>query len=232
MASVNRVKRNPRCCAWQHEDGKDATHRAIAESLAPFLAILIEKHVDIYSSSNMKTGVDVDGILSIGSIMKGFIDLDSRGGVVSQNDMASELIAALKKADKVQAMLDKKTPNMTSAEEVISMTAFLLRVSLAHLRSLYDSCANLDTHPLADLFSMITRLSIERSDQLRSTARRESRMGARPHPFINFRSADDENKSKDKDKDLEDEDDEEPHTFISAFYDPAARVARMLLLDS
>ena len=59
---------------------------------------------------------------------------------------------------------------------------------LSHVRSAYDSCRDTGAHALSGLFHIVESNQQSESDYKR--ARRESRIGHRLNPFVNFRSDD------------------------------------------
>ena len=170
-----------RAHAWAHPDGHDATIKHIKT--------VFEKHDDVlklneglYPSMSMQTGVNQDALLERKSLLIDMLDLDPRGGLVSQRDCACALGSLWRQGD--ISFWKELEDGGRDPEDLVSITAYLLRVMLCHVRNSFDNSECRETHKLKELFSHIVPTPDARKQ------RRGDRL-SRPHPFVNVRADDD-----------------------------------------
>ena len=124
---------------------------------------------------------------------------------------------ALEREGTSEDMASKKTADMQSSSEVHSLVAYKLRVALAHVRKLFDTCTDFEGHPLAPMFAILRR---PKDDDVQSKRRRlDQRMGSRVHPFPSFRKPNQES-------DDDDAAQEEDPKYVTRYFDLSKKVAR------
>lgn len=196
-----------------------ATSLALASALEDSTDLLLERNVHIYGSVCMKTGIDLNTLADNKVMLEKLLELDRRGGIFSQQCMEQGLITALTNKDQLVSMQAKKTANMESGGEVVALVAYKIRVMLAHIRKAYDACQDFDNHKLKDLFTICSA----QKEPTTKKARKDIRLGRRPHPFLAFRCNDGE----------EEEDDYigiEPQ-FVTKYFDLKLQVGVILFDD-
>jgi len=160
-----------------------ATSLALASALEGSTDLLLERNVHIYGSVCMKTGIDLNTLADNKVMLEKLLELDRRGGIFSQQCMEQGLITALTNKDQLVSMQAKKTADMESGGEVVALVAYKIRVMLAHIRKAYDACQDFDNHKLKDLFTICSA----QKEPTTKKARKDIRLGSRPHPFLAFR---------------------------------------------
>jgi hypothetical protein len=208
-----------RASAFHHLDGEDATISMVTSGLAGHEKLIIEWNTNIYSTEDMKVGIDLPAMQRCIKLLKDIVKLDPRGGIFLQNHMSKALGNVLSEGDYKALLLGKTIDQQKPLDEIIDLIAYKIRVMLAHLRLSFDSSQNDKNHPLKDVFACMQTATSSCSSNARK-ARRQERLGKRPHPFMCFRPADDQ-----------DEDMDEPVTIVTKYFDGNQRVAKMLMSD-
>ena len=145
-----------RASCWRHKSGRDATLDAFQKVWTTHLSLVIALGPDLYESIDFKAGVEVDKISAAKALLLDFLELDSRGGIVAQTEVAIGLTRALDADPTSRAqMYSHATSDMDHASEVVGFTAYKVRVMLRHLRNIFDDGFT-HTRPLIPLLSRVT----------------------------------------------------------------------------
>ena len=78
-----------RACNWKHADGHEATVCSLAEAMNPFATTLARAGTTLYSSIDMKQGVNMDLLIQHMPMLIALCRLDPRGGLIGQHDLAT-----------------------------------------------------------------------------------------------------------------------------------------------
>ena len=76
---------------WQHQDGFDCGVQALAHCITDDMAHIVDRHFDLYTSFDMKIGVDNVKLIEFNSSLQKLNELDPRGGFFSQPMMEAAL---------------------------------------------------------------------------------------------------------------------------------------------
>ena len=191
---------------WHHVGGKGATISSLAAALAPHARVLAEENVAIYSSNDFKVGVDSKALEDHVAITTDLYLVDPRGGCFQQEHMAVAVGSTIKRLGYDGALADATKDLAQTAEAMYGLIALKLRVMCAHTRMKYDSGDAKKAPGLEPAFEVLRTAPPAGSDKQN---RREARLGKRPHPFLNFRTA------------APEDSEDEPSTMIGAFFDHA-----------
>jgi hypothetical protein len=146
--------------SWVHPDGDQKTVEAIAAPLNTNAVVsrIVHENVDIYESTEMKTGIVVDKLLQWEQQLGQWIRLDPRGGFFLQQDMHDAVFDAIttqKLMDEIESVA--ATLNQTP-HQVISMVAYKFRVMLSHVLLKKEPPAGVQADPLPELLLPLEKL--------------------------------------------------------------------------
>ena len=68
----------PRTSSWIHQDGDDASCAALTEIVSKHATIL-QKGPDVYTSDDLRIGIDTTKLQEAHDLMLEFVQLDTRG---------------------------------------------------------------------------------------------------------------------------------------------------------
>ena len=203
-----------RAVCWKHRNGHAATVDAIATVFGAHVKHIVTTGPSIYTAKDFKVGIDVPKLLENVKLLTDLVKLDSRGGILAQADCTEALQTVLQQdADAQSTMYGHAIDGMENASETVALTAYMVRVMLSHVRSLFDSNRSAD-HPLQALFSCM------RSPGDSRKVRRTDRLVERQHPFLAYRTEPDSSEGED-----------EQVSVVTKFYDGKTRKAYMLASD-
>ena len=104
---------------WKHRKGADATAKALQAIFMLHLTKIVQKGPDIYGSICFALGIDQDMMFEHFGLLASFVELDPRGGIVSQLDSTSALQAVLETMPEKRAQLyDHATMGMEHADDL------------------------------------------------------------------------------------------------------------------
>ena len=169
-----------RTFSFLHEDGEEATIQSLATVFRGSLSLLHEKHTNIYSSVDMKTGISISQLQEHHVMMCGLMRLDPRGGLFAQSHVQAALLETF---DKARLLAHAVDAGMQS-DEFVGLVAYKIRVVCSHVRNAHDNTVDAEQHPLAAIFCILQDSNAS-SDSCR--VRRSQRLDKRPHPFSAFR---------------------------------------------
>lgn len=177
-----------RATEWCHDlashdakAGYDAGVAAMRNILKVDIDRIAEVGSDIYSSTDMSTGIDTVGLGNWRTLLDRFWALDPRGGYINQDMLADALHDELSVSPALeQAMAAIALRVGQSYSQHVSTTAYKIRVMLAHRRIKFDCTARQHGDSGGD--------GSRRKDK-RSHVRRDRTKIPKINPFIYFRDA-------------------------------------------
>lgn len=172
---------------WEHADGPEATIQALAGAMAPFATFLAEHNMNVYTSDDFKTGINIDKLIMAAPLLEALMLLDGRGGFFSQKALTKALGMAFTAGDCNEVFTSRALLQQRPGEEIKALTAYRVRVMLAHCRAKYDGLVAGAPPPegLQKVFEVMEAPVVQSCKK----ARRAERLGSRPHPFVHFRPA-------------------------------------------
>ena len=194
-----------RLSVYRHEDGLEATRSQLRAAIAPHKAWLLDKHINMYTSTDFKVGIDSARLEASKAILESLAIVDPRV-CFSQDDVYAALMAEIGVCDEMMAISvsEKKT-----IADIISLMAYYLRVMCSHLRE--KSEARVSTRA-----SAFDTLSVIMGD------RKKRRVWKQANPFIHFRN--DEHRQ-------EDAEDDPPRSIVAKWFDTDSMKAMLLWCD-
>ena len=166
---------------YEHPNGPQQTIDALYEAISPHTAFLIEKNLAIYSTTDMKVGLDVCRLVDAEALLADLLRLDPRGGHFAQRQLAATLRRALE--GKLAILEERTRSEQRPMDEVLELVAYKLRVMMSHVWNCYDG-AKVDekkTHQLKGLFGLLDGGHLVGASVRKQ--RREAWLGRRVHPF-------------------------------------------------
>ena len=125
-----------RSLCYEHPNGPQQTIDALYEAISLHTAFIIEKNLAIYSTTDMKGGLDVCRLVDAEALLADLLRLDPRGGQFAQRQLAATLRRAL---EGKLAMLEERTRSeQRPMDEILELVAYKLRVMRSHVRNCYD----------------------------------------------------------------------------------------------
>ena len=67
--------------AFNHPDGNAATIASLTDALDRHHALILQHHVNIYDSTDMKIRIDIPALVRSASLLKDLLEVDPRGGI-------------------------------------------------------------------------------------------------------------------------------------------------------
>ena len=138
----------PRSVCWSHVGGDASTVRAIEGALSGHAAALAD--VEIYSTTSMKAGVNLDMLERLSPMLLSLVELDRRGGIFTQTDVEKAVSNVFATNGKTaEAILAESPACGIAAPDVVSLISYKVRVMLAHVRHVFDACTDVSSHRLS-----------------------------------------------------------------------------------
>ena len=175
-----------RVSSYLNRDGEDATIDELSYVLGPAVVYIVFAHVNIYDSSDMKVGINIELLKKahMQDMLHGFLRIDPRGGHFQQTHMDKALRNAMTETEK-NDLASKTAEQGKSIDDIIGILAYKIRVMLAHVRRAYDDhIPTGEPHPLNRLFDILRKPS--GSTPTSRHVKRDMRLGNRQNPFMNF----------------------------------------------
>ena len=164
-----------RSACWAHDDGRQATISALSSVFLAHKHQISTQDVDLYSTTNMASNIDVAKLLEHSDMLSDLIALDTRGALLAQSDCVAALSEALGADFGGDAI---------SRQEKLELIGYKIRVMAAHVRSSFDNSACHAEHPLATLFAKMKAPTTGDAKRQRRCERLNAH--ARPNPFYQF----------------------------------------------
>ena len=162
MQIAHTAQANKRSSSWQHDEGPEATRAALQQVWEKHMDEIVELNTSVYSSSDMKAGLDMAMLESRASLLTKCVGVDPRGGIVRQSSMEDSLQGALEATGKMAAFeaaskeggAIEEFSGPTTCKDYVALTSYKVRVMLSHLRDQYDRGHATDA--LMEIFAITT----------------------------------------------------------------------------
>ncbi len=207
-----------RASCYVHPDGESATIDQLVGAMIAHKGLIIEKNLGIYTSMDMKVGIDLTELTRSKQLLENLVRLDVRGGLYLQSHLASAVRAIIEEDRSKNLFMAKTISHLKPYEELVETIAYKMRVMLSHVRLSYDSSKNDEHHSLASIFEIMKDPPSCSNDARRS--RRQQRLMSRPRPFVCFRPSEGESQEK-----------EELNSIVTRYFDGEDFAAKLLLSD-
>ena len=149
----------------------------LATALRPFTKERVEYNIDIYSSEDFKAGLSMESLVHRAPLLEALISIDPRGGIFAQGTLSQALATTVTAEGLDQVLIAKSLKHHRPTDEVRALTAYKLRVMLAHCRMKYDSSAV----PPEGLHKVFELLQSSSAGVPPKKARRMARLSKSPH---------------------------------------------------
>ena len=154
---------------WSHPDGKEAGTAQIAAAMLPFMSRVVGWGTSVYSSDDMKAGINCPLLVRAADVLKALLRIDPRGGVFSQGMLTEAFetclgASGLRETAVMAAMAEGK-----GLGEWCCLTMYRVRVMLAHIRMKFDS--NARGKELRDMFAEMRSGAADGADVQQWSAR-------------------------------------------------------------
>ena len=116
------------------------------------------------------------------------VELDKRGGYFGQNELTAALEHIVKAKDLEPLFTAKVMLHKKEVDEAVMITAYKIRVMLAHIRVTFDA-QNLESPAPPCLKKIFEAMHTLQPACTAKKARRMERLGSRPHPFMQYRES-------------------------------------------
>ena len=154
---------------------------------------MVEFNLQIYSSSDMKAGLDMAMSEARASLLTKCVGVDPRGCIFTQTSMEGGLADALQATGKVEAFTKasaeggalQEFTGPTTFKDSVALVSYKVRVMLAHVRDQFDR-GHAISDALLEIFAIMTTTQ-KKAGSIRSINR--SHRLARENPFKHFRDS-------------------------------------------
>eukprot|EP00959_Pyramimonas_sp_CCMP1952_P234066 4891188-Pyramimonas_sp.AAC.1 len=168
-----------------------------ADDLVPVFKKTFAHHLNhggwVYSSLDMKKGINIDEMKEFATELEDLIKLDPRGGHFLQKDV-HEAIKRLSVEDSSKGLFDSYTQvkGHEDNEHTISLIAYTYRVVLSHVREKYDAFTKIDQNAATTHPEWLRSLYSHMKDVVNEPPRMSPQYPRKKHPLPAFRLPDED----------------------------------------